>query len=41
VKDDQDKPEPKQFTPKGVEIPVPGREDFMRDLKTRLVERRL
>jgi hypothetical protein len=25
--------EPKQTTPKGVEIPVPKREDFLRDLK--------
>ncbi len=31
--DDQDR-EPKQKTPKGVEIPVPKREDFLRDLKT-------
>jgi len=32
-----DKPDhdaqPKQVTPKGVEIPVPKREDFLRDLK--------
>ena len=28
-----DKDEPTQTTPKGVEIPVPKREDFLRDLK--------
>jgi hypothetical protein len=31
--DEQHDSEPMQTTPKGVEIPVPKREDFLRDLK--------
>ena len=30
---EKDSAEPKQTTPKGVEIPVPKREDVLRDLK--------
>jgi hypothetical protein len=30
---DDDSAQPKQKTPNGVEIPVPSREDFLRDLK--------
>jgi hypothetical protein len=32
MSDDNDD-QPKQRTPKGQEIPIPKREDFMRDLK--------
>ncbi len=33
VPDKQPEDEPKQTTPKGAEIPVPSREDFLRDLR--------